>query len=230
MEARCYRASGSTAAHRLVEPISSSNRPLPGRDSAALRAQEISRELSSVRGRLSSLEPAERDHAMAIAELQAERKGLQHRVDTLLGREEELRGRAARAIDLDNEREALEELLAEAADDIEGKDEEIQNLGKSLKRATRQSGGGSSKSKDAQALSKRFRTLYRALEMDTHAIEDLVGLRDEGMILKAEEAIKKLSEELGNGRRSPQGRWPATAPEHLRARLRGKGPHLLHAR
>jgi len=40
-----------------------------------------------------------------------------------------------------------------------------------------------------------LRTLYKNLEIDDRAIDDLVGLRDLDMKLKAEEAMKRLSDE-----------------------------------
>ena len=40
-----------------------------------------------------------------------------------------------------------------------------------------------------------MRTLYKTLDFDDRAISDLVGLRDEAMKLRAEEALKRLSED-----------------------------------
>ncbi len=40
-----------------------------------------------------------------------------------------------------------------------------------------------------------MRTLYKNLEIDDRAVQDLVALRDESMRLKAEEAIKRLVED-----------------------------------
>ncbi|NQY86075.1 MAG: hypothetical protein HRT34_15120, partial [Alcanivorax sp.] len=60
---------------------------------------------------------------------------MQAKLAGLAQREEDLRLKAARAVDLGQERQALEDLLAEAAGDLSAKDEEIQNLERSLKRA-----------------------------------------------------------------------------------------------
>jgi hypothetical protein len=43
-------------------------------------------------------------------------------------------------------------------------------------------------------MGRRLRTLYRNLEIDDRAIDDLIALRDETMKLKAEEAIKRLAD------------------------------------
>ena len=44
-------------------------------------------------------------------------------------------------------------------------------------------------------LARRLRTLYKTVEIDDHAISNIVALRDETMKLKAEEGIKRLSDE-----------------------------------
>jgi hypothetical protein len=44
-------------------------------------------------------------------------------------------------------------------------------------------------------LARRLGTLYKNVEIDDNAIKDLIALRDEGMKLKAEEALKRLSDE-----------------------------------
>ena len=43
-----------------------------------------------------------------------------------------------------------------------------------------------------------MRTLYKSIEMEERAIDDFVALRDETMKLKAEEGLKRLSEEADN--------------------------------
>ena len=54
------------------------------------------------------------------------------------------------------------------------------------------------KARGAEQLSRRLRTLYKSLEVDDRAIDDLVALRDETMKLKAEEKLKRLEEEADN--------------------------------
>ena len=68
--------------------------------------------------------------------------------------------------------------------------------GWSLKRAAR--GGGGSRARESDLLSRRLRTLYKTLEIDDRAIDDLIALRDETMKLKAEENIKRLADDADN--------------------------------
>ncbi|MFP6640808.1 MAG: hypothetical protein VCC04_11240 [Myxococcota bacterium] len=167
------------------------------RDQAADRAGEIERELEVTRSRLSEVEPSERALTQEITGLQTERQELQHRLTRLASREEELRGKAEEAISLTDEVQALEELLDEAAGDISTKDDEIHNLEKNLKSASR-GASSSSKSKSSDLLARRLRTLYKNLEIDDHAIANMVALKDEIMKLKAEEGLKRLGEEADN--------------------------------
>ncbi|MCS5636013.1 MAG: hypothetical protein NZ990_05810, partial [Myxococcota bacterium] len=167
------------------------------RDQAAGRAEEIEAELAEARNRLETIEPSERAHSAEISSLQAERLGLQQKLRRLAGREEELRGSADRAVELSQEVSALEELLEEAAGDITTKEEELRELEKNLKQASR--GGGTARGKKgSEALGRRLRTLYKTLEIDDRAVDTLFALRDEGMKLKAEEALKRLAEEADN--------------------------------
>jgi hypothetical protein len=57
-----------------------------------------------------------------------------------------------------------------------------------------------------------MRTLYKNLEFDDRAISDLVALRDETMRLKAEDGVKRLSDDSDN-----------TA---IRRKVGGLPPHL----
>jgi hypothetical protein len=166
------------------------------RDLAAERTRNIETELEQVRQRLLAVEPTEREQAGEIDALQREREGLQAKLDALASREEELRSRAARAMELDQERQALEELLDEAMSDLDHKNEEIEQLEDSLKRVSKKKGGG--RQRDAEHLARRLRTLYKNLEIDDRAIDDMIALRDETMKLKAEEAIKRLGDEADN--------------------------------
>ncbi len=169
---------------------------IQARDQAADRAASIESELASARSRLETIEPAEEAQGTEIAELQSERRQLQRKLNALASREEELRGSADRAVELSEEVAALEELLEEAAGDISSKEEELKVLEKNLKQASK--GGGGSRGKGSEALGRRLRTLYRTTEIDDHAVNSLFALRDEGMKLKAEEAIKRLAEEADN--------------------------------
>ena len=167
------------------------------RDEAASRAEEIQAELGEARNRLQTIEPSERAHSAEISSLQAERRDLQQKLRHLAGREEELRGSADRAVELSQDVEALEELLDEAAGDITTKEEELRELEKNLKQASR-GGGGTRGKKGSEAMGRRLRALYKTLEIDEHAVDTLFALRDEGMKLKAEEALKRLAEEADN--------------------------------
>jgi hypothetical protein len=167
------------------------------RDEAAERAGAIERELEQVRVRLLEVEPAERAGADEIRELQNERQNLQSKLMQLAEREEKLRASAERSIELEEERRALEDLLEEAVEDLGQKDEEIQTLQGQLKRAAKAAPSGG-RSRSAEQLARRMRTLYKNLEIDDHAINDMVALRDETMRLKAEEGIKRLADESDN--------------------------------
>ncbi len=175
------------------------NRAHEARDTAFQRSREIEEELSGVRSQLEEVEPAEREHSQEVRALQFERQSLQRKLAGLAAREEELRGTADQAIELDQERHALEELLEEATSEISSRDNEIERLQSSLKKAAR----GSEKANSAQErgvdlLGRRLRTLYANVEFEDRAIEDLVSLRDESMKLKAEASIKKLCDEAEN--------------------------------
>jgi hypothetical protein len=165
------------------------------RDEAARRAAQIEAELKQTRQRLAQIEPAEREQSEEIAAMQRERRSLQSKLGSLAAREEELLGKADRATDLVQEVRALEDLLEEAASDLEAKDGEIQSLEKNLKKASK---GSSGRARGTDTLARRLRLLYKGVEIDDRAVDDLVALRDEGMILKAEEKLKRLDEEADN--------------------------------
>lgn len=204
---RYNRAVARREADRLAAAIAA-------RDSTAERAARIEQELASVRGRLAEVEPLEEDQAEEIAELQRERAALQAKLAELGRREASLRTAAARSTDLEAERQSLEELLEEALSDVTRRDEEIQKLQSKLEGASKappkETGGG--RARETELLAKRIRTLYKNLEIDDRAIDDLVALRDADMKLKAEEAMKRLSDE------------PDTA--QVRRKVGGLPPHL----
>lgn len=175
------------------------NDALATRDRAALRTEQIELELAATRSRLSQIEPMEREQSEEIEVLQREREMLQHKLSNLAAREETLRGRAARAVDLAQEVRALEDLLEEATGDLDSKDGEIGRLEQSLKKAARSSDkAASSKTKAADLIARRFRTLYKTIEIDDRAIDDIASLGDESLRLKAEEVVKRLAEEADN--------------------------------
>lgn len=184
---------------------------LAARDQIAGRARSIEGELAAVRERLLRVEPERDTQAGEIRSLEEERRRLLGQLAEVERREEALREGAVQTGSLQQEHEALEELLEEALSDLEQKDQEIQDLQREVKRASR-SRPASSKSRAADQLARRLRTLYRDLEIDDRAIQDLVALGDESMRLKAEEAVKRLTDE------------PETAA--VRRKVGGLPPHL----
>jgi len=169
------------------------------RDRAAQRTEEIESELAETRSRLSEIEPIEREHSEEIDALQSERESLQQKLSNLAAREESLRGRAEQAVDLAQEVRALEDLLEEATDDLDSKDGEIGQLEQRLKRAFKSSDkAANARTKAAELIAKRFRTLYKTIEVDDRAINDITSLGDESLRLKAEESLKRLAEEADN--------------------------------
>lgn len=166
------------------------------RNVAAHRAAEIEAELEATRARLSQIEPLEQAQSEEIDALQRERRELETQLARVAQREETLRGRAEQAVDLAEEVRALEDLLEEVSGDLESKDAAIDELEQSLKKAARST--GRSRSRESDRLARRFRTLYKTIEIDDRALEDLAALGDDALRLKAEEAIKRLAEEADN--------------------------------
>ncbi|MDG2048623.1 MAG: hypothetical protein P8M78_00540 [Myxococcota bacterium] len=181
------------------------------REDAASRAESIQSELASTRQRLASIEPADQASSVEIRDLQTERRTLQKKLAWLTTREEELRGHADQALELSQEVRALEDLLEEAAGDLSSKDDEIRSLEQNLRKATK-AAGPKGRNRGSEALARRLKTLYPTLEIDPHATDNMVALRDETRQLKAEEQLKRLCEEADNVsvRRKVGG-----LPEHL---------------
>jgi len=175
------------------------NEALDVRDRAARRTQEIESELAATRLRLSAIEPMEREHSEEVDALQSERELLQQKLSNLAAREESLRGRADQAVELAHEVRALEDLLEEATGDLDSKDGEIGQLEQRLRKASRSSDKAvATKTKAADLIARRFRTLYKTIEVDDRAIDDIAALGDESLRLKAEESVKRLAEEADN--------------------------------
>jgi peptidoglycan hydrolase CwlO-like protein len=186
------RAVARAEAQRLTQALES-------RDLTARRAQTIQQELEAVRSRMHSIGAPPPEQGEEIRALVSEREALEGKLEALSQREEELRGSAARAAQLDQERLALEELLDEASRELGTKDDEIRKLEERLKGVARAAPPTSSKrARDQENLGRRLRTLYKNLEIDDRAIDDLVRLRDETMKLKAEESLKRLADDDDN--------------------------------
>ena len=165
---------------------------IAARDGIAHRASEIESELVSVRERLSLVEPVRDIQESAIQELRGERTKLLAALHDVEEREEALREEGGEVETLRTEHEALEGLLDETLGDLAQRDEEVRELNRELKR---QSKAAPAVGRHADHLARRLGTLYKNVEMDDNAIKDLVALRDEGLKLKAEEALKRLSDE-----------------------------------
>jgi hypothetical protein len=177
------------------------------RDASAERARAIQDELEKVNRRLTQLEPTEKAQAQEIAKLESERAGLRNRMHELTSREQELRVEAAHSNELEGERTALEEMLEEAMGDLDSKQSEIQELNDKLKRASR---GAGKAARSSDLLARRMRTLYRNLEIDDRAIDDIVSLGDETHRLRAEESLKRLDDDHETaGTRRKVGGLPA---------------------
>ena len=169
---------------------------LGSRNLAARRAAEIEAELTETRSRLTQIEPVEREQSEEIGLLERERQSLQRQLEDLAEREEQLRSDARQAVELSQEVRALEDLLEEATGDLDSKDEEIDRLERNLKQVSRTT--GKARTRHAELLARRFRTLYKTLEVDERAFENLADLGDESLRLKAEECLKRLAEDAEN--------------------------------
>ena len=159
------------------------------RDALAERADAIESELTAVRSRLAEVEPESELQAEEIGSLQRERADLHARLAQLQVREAELRSGGARAQKLEEERRALEELLEEATQDLTGKEAELAELRSQTRRVSKRA------ARDEEVIARRLRTLYKNLEVDERAVENLAELGDESWRLRAEEAIKRLCDE-----------------------------------
>ena len=164
------------------------------RNASASRAEGIGAELAKIQQRLRETEPAERARADEIRGLEAERSSLRRKLSELAEHEAVLRISATRATELDEERQALEDLLEEAMEDLGQKEEEIHTLQDSLKRASK-AAPSKGRGRSTEQASRRLRTLYKSLEIDDRAVQDWVALRDETMKLRAEEGIKRLADD-----------------------------------
>lgn len=175
------RAVARRANERLEEVVAA-------RDAVFQRAASIEQELGTVRERLAQVEPTHEADAVEIRALRDERASLMARLGELEAREEALRAAGEQGAALRQEYQALESLLEEALGDLARKDEEMLALQKQAKQKA------PPRRQDEQ-LARRLRTLYKNVEIDDRALSDLVGLRDESMILRAEEMLKRLSDD-----------------------------------
>jgi hypothetical protein len=169
---------------------------LAAREETAARATRIEAELSALTRQLD--ERVETEVRGEMDSLRAERARLEEKLEGLARREEELRAQAGHLQEtLESERRSLEELLDDALADLSRKDEELRGLSEKLKRASQGKAEASApRTRELDLLGLRLRTLYRNLEFDDHALRDLLALGDEPMKLRAEESIKRLSDDV----------------------------------
>jgi len=182
------RAVASREEKRLQETVEA-------RDNAASHAERIERELNEAKQRISKSIPERQAQNDKVSAFRAERAALQEKLAILTRREEELRADASRPNEFDEEIETLEVLLSEAEEDLENRDTEIHRLRDSLKKAAKPA---ATKSREVDLIARRLRTLYKNLEFDDRAIDDLLALRDSLMLLKAEESIQRLANDSDN--------------------------------
>ena len=163
------------------------------------RARTIEAELDQMRRQFHSIESTDPEHISEVNQLRDERKTLESKLAELESRELELRDSAARASELGHEIHALEDLLEEASEDLENRDDAIRDLETSLKRASKDvANQEAGRAREADVLSKRYGMLYRNIEVDDRALQDIVALRDDAMKLKCEEKLKRLNDEAEN--------------------------------
>jgi hypothetical protein len=168
---------------------------LRSREETAARAARIEAELASLSEQVE--ERIEAEVSEEMGSLRSERAQLQEKLDALARRETELRSRAGQLQQaLVTERSGLEEMLDEALGDLSRKDEELRTLQEKLKGAEKAKAIAAPRARDVDLLAQRLRTLYKNVEFDDHAIADLIALRDESMKLRAEEEIKRLSDDV----------------------------------
>lgn len=169
------------------------------RKGSEVRARAIESELDQMRSQFRAIEPTQPADVSEVNQLREERKGLESKLVALEIRELELRESAARASALGQEITALEDLLEEASEDLAARGQAIRSLEKSLKRASKGAANEESgRARESEVLTRRFAALYRNLEIDDRAIQDIVALRDDAMKLKCEEKLKRLNDEADN--------------------------------
>lgn len=163
------------------------------RDRVAERAARIEGELEAVRERLSSAETGRASGAEEVRELEGERAQLLARLAELERRETALRSEGGSQLEsLQAEHRALEELLEEAVTEMRTKEDEIRSLQRQVRKQDR---SDVPPARGAEQLGKRLRALYKHLEIDDRAVQDVVDLRDDSLALRAEESLKRLCDD-----------------------------------
>ena len=166
------------------------------RDATAQRAASIETELEQVRKRLADVEPAEHTQAEEIRELAREREALQEQARRARGPG----GGAARA----RPRAASSWSRSTARSRTCWRRRSRTSARRTARSRSSRTGCSAPQGRGAPArgggsarweqLDRRLRTLYKNLEFDDRAIDDLIALGDESLKLQAEEAIKRLAD------------------------------------
>jgi len=162
------------------------------REQAAERAARIEGELTAVRERLARAETERASESEEVRQLGDERAQLLARLAELEKREAALRAGDRELGALREEHQALEQLLEEAAAELRAKEDAIRTLQRQVKKQER---AEAAPARRADQLAARLRALYKNLEIDDRAVQDLVDLRDEALALRAEESLKRLSDD-----------------------------------
>jgi hypothetical protein len=169
------------------------------RETSEVRTRKIQSELDQMRGQYQAIEPSEPEPLAEVKQLRDERKGLEGKLASLEMRELELREAASRSSELGQEISVLEELLEEASEDLASRRAVILDLEKTVKRASKGAANQESvRARESETLGRRFGVLYKNLEIDDRAVQDIVALRDDAMKLKCEEKLKRLNDEADN--------------------------------
>ena len=167
----------------------------------------------------------------AIRELEQERAAPAEAARARPARGGAAQRRRARG-ELEQEHQALEDLLEEALEDVGAEGSRDPGAPGPAREATRakqdRARAGDARARPS-AWRDALRTLYKNLDFDERAIDDLDRARRRVAAAARRggaEAARRRARDRGG---APQGRRPPAAALDLRARLRGQGPHLLHA-
>ncbi len=121
-------------------------------------------------------------------EIESELNAARKRLKEIQSQEEEWLKEVER---LEREKHSLED---ELLDTLEQTEEQKEIIGELKTQVSRKAGKKPKGIKEEQALSDRFSKLYRNLEFDRKALEDLVRLADKERQLQAEEILKRLND------------------------------------
>ncbi len=155
---------------------------------SADRISRIEGELARVRSKFAEASRYAGERVGQIRALQTEKEKLEKRLGGWSWED---------AAELEKEVESLELQLKEAESEKKAQEEKIRTLSESIqKREARAFPRG--KTKEAEFLERRLRTLYKNLEFEHRVVADLINLGDDEAMLRAEEVIKRLNDRDDN--------------------------------